>query len=729
MRQILISLLLTVSSRKWRLCLAAPVLLLCIGATSLHQSHRWNPGTPVWQSSWTILESGQPEYAKKSGHPYLLNRSLSYLYREKGEAYFNEFLAPYGGVMVFGSSFADKYQPHGFGDAVNHYYVDSGDHGFGCPPASFFTKELAEYECSYTDAASYADFHYDRAVEHWLGIRRVGLGIAKFEAVGVAVDRDLVTSHYALDNSREKGALYLGWAAHLVQDQTNPYHTTNDLKTTLTYHAPFEDALDVVIRNGKLRVPMDTWSPIGGFASDVASATGAMNPSTAFISGLPDAPRRPSEIVKDNAANSKSFKEYLKKTACVNDDLLHAGQACDGFFEESWGQVLEVQADRAVKSVAGMIAMFLNEVREPSIVSPKRGGPSVVEAFGGSARRVVTVDVDANPHTETLLLDAKWDGVWHERVATSSNSSLEFDVSVPSIPEGLVDLRVRACYGPDPSRDCNGLSDPVNIVVDRVPPQASMSDPESGETFSNEMRVIGFGKDDRSFGIASTRIQASFQKETSPEKPKSNRSPRLRRPTEAVSTTGAVARTDGAKAPGKSPQRTADNIGPAVATERVWRTIAESDNANVSANVDVTGWEEQLVSLRTQACDRAGNCVYSMPIDVRINHTAPDLSIVSVAIGDPVTRRGRTQWPVTVVVQNGGGGNTNGFDVQLKLGSSTSSAKEANGLPGGAARAFNFNLTADPTPCGSRISVTVDPANAVQESNESNNGMTEARIC
>jgi hypothetical protein len=712
--------------RRWPLFLLflVPGLLTLTGVIGLPSAITWNPGTPVWQSTWSILESEQPDYAKKSGHPYLLNRSLAYLFRVKGRQYFDEHLAPYGGAMVFGSSFADKYQPHGFGDAVNHYYLSGGDHAFGCPPVEAVTKELVGYECSYTDAASYADYLYDRAVRHWLGVRRVGLGDPKFDAIGTAVDRDLITSHYAEDNSREKAALYLGWAAHLIQDQTNPYHTTNDKTITATYHAPFEDALDTVIRNGKLRIPLDTWAPDGGFSTNIAAATEAPSPGSIFIAGLPEQPRRPSAIAIDNANNSKRFVQYLIRTACKNDDVLHSGQPCPDFYEKFWGQVMQVQTDRAVKTVAELIAMFLDEVREPTIVRPRSRGTSVASAFGGPAKRVVRVEVDSNPHMTRLILDAKWRGRWHEDLAGSSTRQINFDVSDPSIPEGVVEMRVRACYGPRPS-DCTGQSETVPVIIDRTPPVVSMSKPVAGAAFSDLLPVMGFGKDDRSFGISETRIQALFQ--TPPEKSKPGIRAKIRKENAA---SGSVAAPPGrvTSQRGKRPQR--QGVAEVVqGHQNTWETLAESDNQNVFANLNVTGWPEQVVTLRAQACDRAANCVSSKPIKVRIDHHSIDLFVQSITVEDPVVKLQRKYWPVTVRVRNGGAVNTSGFRVRLRIGNAVFHVEESEGLPGGAERVYSFSITTDPTRCGRRISVTVDPDNEVPELNESNNGKTEARIC
>lgn len=110
----------------------------------------WNPGQPEWRKSWTLLASGQPEYAKRSGHPYFTNRAIAYLARIKGMDYYNAHLADYGGAVVFGSSLADKYKAHGEKETA---CVETAVAHGGKPCPDFFEKKWGQVMLVQADRA------------------------------------------------------------------------------------------------------------------------------------------------------------------------------------------------------------------------------------------------------------------------------------------------------------------------------------------------------------------------------------------------------------------------------------------------------------------------------------------------------------------------------------------------------------------------------------------------
>jgi hypothetical protein len=752
--------------RSSKLALSTALSLSLLYAST--SAFSWNPGSASQPlPSWSGLQSDLPDYAKKSGHPYLMARSIAYLTQIKGRSYFNEHLFPNGGYLVFGTVFADKYIPNDGKDSVSHYNVTATS-GFGCPAGGALGRELSGYECSYTDAASYADFLYDRAVVHWLG-----LAPEPTPAPYITRDRDLITNFYAADNTKEKASIYLGWAAHMVQDMTNPYHTTNDTTLTTRYHAPYEDAFDESIERGDIKLPLTTWvaSRNGGFSQTIASATNAPDPGSVFINTIPLQRRRPSAIVRDNRDHSRQFLEYIRHTTCeIENDLLELDEEgpCPGYFNTHLGQVLQVQGDRAVKTVAELIDTFLEEVAPPEIITPVRRS---------AYNSIINIEVKKNKHAFKIILDAKWGGQWHEDVATSTTQKLSFNVASNNIPEGNMELRVRGCYDPLPNRACTDVSKPVKVIVDRTKPTVKLTTPTANAIFSNEMRVMAHSKDSRSASRLTTMIQkrtkegGSTTGTTPPtntqilhygyvaiplsEKPAktTNNKPttknltlgmKLYKPAKlAPKNQQSIKKQLGhmqPAAPGTSrgplqgplkPNKPVYEHGPLYDPSRdfVWETIVENNLANAFANIDTSTWPAGMISLRARACDDAGNCNVSLPVKVKIDRSTADIVVQKITVGNPSIENNGASWPITVLIKNTGGQNISGYSLQIKASGETSTVHFNNGLNGSSEFLYEFTRNSNPLKCGARVSVkaVLDAGN--QELNLSNNSLLEAKIC
>ena len=119
---------------------------------------------------------------------------------------------------------------------------------------------------------------------------------------------------------------------------------------------------------------------------------------------------------------------------------------------------------------------------------------------------------------------------------------------------------------------------------------------------------------------------------------------------------------------------------------------------------------------------------------VSVNAVLPDLTIESVTPEPGVAKQDDTV-SVTVVVGNGGNKDVASSDVKLVIGSQVVGTKVAEAIPAGGSTTVTFTYTVpDDAPAGTLdIVATVDPANEIKESNETNNTGTntmqvEARL-
>ena len=120
--------------------------------------------------------------------------------------------------------------------------------------------------------------------------------------------------------------------------------------------------------------------------------------------------------------------------------------------------------------------------------------------------------------------------------------------------------------------------------------------------------------------------------------------------------------------------------------------------------------------------------------EVSVNAVLPDLTIKSVTPDPGIAKQGDTV-TITVVVGNQGNKDVASSDVKLVIGSEVVGTKVAEAIPTGGSMTITFTYTVpDDAPAGTLdIVATVDPANEIKESNETNNTGTntmqvEARL-
>lgn len=112
---------------------------------------------------------------------------------------------------------------------------------------------------------------------------------------------------------------------------------------------------------------------------------------------------------------------------------------------------------------------------------------------------------------------------------------------------------------------------------------------------------------------------------------------------------------------------------------------------------------------------------------VSVNAVLPDLTIESVTPDPGIAKQGDTV-SITVVVGNQGNKDVASSDVKLVIGGEVVGTKVAEVIPAGGSTTITFTYTVpDDTPAGTLdIVATVDPANEIKESNETNNTGTSS---